>query len=167
MPTIRQHHPDVIFAPVKLDGASIIPLLGHIHSCYPEIKVIVLGDELDHDELLPLGRVGIDGYLLWSGLDSLVLHRSLAAVLEAGLRVGSPAAVEAIMTPPTPKTVLTPLELAVLRHMVAGLAQHEIAEAEHVSLRTVERTIDTLKEKLAVPTAFALGVKALRLGIIT
>src|SRR5438270_119127 len=63
LPTVTKVQPAVIFVPVKLEGASIVPIIAQVHTRCPALKVIVLGDELDHDELLKLGQAGIDSYL--------------------------------------------------------------------------------------------------------
>ena len=169
MPTVRRLHPDVIFTPVKLEGTSIIPHIAQVRIRWPEIKLIVLGDEPEHHELMTLGHVGIDGYLLWNSLSPLVLHHCLGAVLEAGLWIGDSAAVAALVTPPSAnrQVVLTTQQRAVLKRLAEGLTQQQTADTEHLSLRTVERTIEALKEKFDVTTTFALGVKAVCLGFVS
>lgn len=61
---------------------------------------------------------------------------------------------------------LTARERAALRRLAEGLTRQEIAAAEGMSERTVQRIGADLREKLEAPTAFALGVKACQLGLI-
>jgi DNA-binding CsgD family transcriptional regulator len=98
-----------------------------------------------------------------------VLHHCLGAVLEAGLWIGDSAAVEALVTPPSAnrQVVLTTQQRAVLKRLAEGLTQQQTADTEHLSLRTVEWTIEALKEKFDVTTTFALGMTAVCLGFVS
>jgi DNA-binding NarL/FixJ family response regulator len=167
MPAITRLRPDVIFTPVKLHGASVLPLIEQIRACWPAIKVIVLADEPDRDEMVTLAQVGIDGCLLWTSLSPLVLHHCLAIVLETDLQVSSRAARRTIAStrPRHNGIVLTAREQAVLKGLTEGLTQREIAVQAHLSERTVRRVIDILEEKLDAPSLFALGLKATQHGL--
>jgi hypothetical protein len=67
---------------------------------------------------------------LWTSLSPLMLHHCLAAVMEVGLWVGSPAAVERLVSPPqsvhAPNDrgiVLSAHEQSILQVLAAGLRQ--------------------------------------------
>jgi two-component system nitrate/nitrite response regulator NarL len=171
VPTVERLRPHMIFAPVRLEGASTVPCLAQVRASHPDIKVLVLGDELDHNALIQLVQAGINGYLLWKSLSPLVLHHCLAAVLEGGLWVGSPAAVERLVSPPESShnpndrgIVLSAHEQNILQGLAAGLKQREIAHAEYVSEATIERTLGRLRNMFGVCSTYALCVKAGRLG---
>jgi DNA-binding NarL/FixJ family response regulator len=172
VPTVKRLRPDVLFAPVRLEGASIVPLLAQVRACDRDIKLVVLGDELDHHELIQLGQVGINSYLLWKSLSPLMLQHCLAAVMEVGLWVGSPAAVERLVSPPQSADapngrgiVLSAQEQNILQGLAAGLTQREIAQAEYVSEATIERTLAKLRREFGVSSTYALCAKAGRSGI--
>jgi DNA-binding NarL/FixJ family response regulator len=101
-----------------------------------------------------------------------MLHHCLAAVMEVGLWVGSPAAVERLVSPPQSShapndrgIVLSAHEQRILRGLAAGHTQREIAHAEYVSEATIERTLAKLRSKFGVPSTYALCAKAGRSGI--
>ncbi len=61
---------------------------------------------------------------------------------------------------------LTPVEQRVLQHLAAGHPRRAIAGTEQLTLRETERVIRDLHTKLAAPTAFILGMKAVQLGLL-
>ncbi len=67
----------------------------------------------------------------------------------------------------TPTIILTPRQQAILRGLAQGLTREEIAQVEGLSLRTVKRTISEIQAKVGVTTPFALGVAAVRLGLLS
>lgn len=63
-------------------------------------------------------------------------------------------------------TPLTNRERAVVRHLASGMTHEQIAAAEGVSVRTVERDLHNLSTKLDAPTPFVLAMKANRYRFI-
>jgi DNA-binding NarL/FixJ family response regulator len=62
--------------------------------------------------------------------------------------------------------LLTPCEHAVLKRLVEGLKRPQIAEAQGISLRSVNRIVPRLQTKLEAPNSYALVMKATQLGLI-
>jgi DNA-binding NarL/FixJ family response regulator len=58
-------------------------------------------------------------------------------------------------------------EREILHALAAGMSQPEIAENRHLGLRTVEGVLADLREKLQAPTLFALGARAMELGLLS
>lgn len=63
--------------------------------------------------------------------------------------------------------MLSHRERSVLWALAKGLPYIEIARTQFISLRTVERTIEELKDKLMVSTLFCLGREAERLRLLS
>ena len=75
-----------------------------------------------------------------------------------------------LVAPPAPRHSginLTSQEWVVLKGLVAGFAQREIAQTAHMSEPTVWRTTASLCAKFAVPTPCALCAKAALLGFVS
>lgn len=116
---------------------------------------------------------GVVGYLLWTGLSPAVLRHCLAAAIAgdvilgsgpvvrqfvAGLRGEGPAHLAA--------AGVTARERAILGRLAAGQSYGEIASAEAISARTVERIVAGLEHKLDALNHFVLALRAVRLGLI-
>ncbi len=66
--------------------------------------------------------------------------------------------------PPLPS--LSPRELEVLGHLVAGKTNRQIAQALHMSLSTVKRHLERVTSKLDVSDRTQAAVKAIELGLL-
>lgn len=62
--------------------------------------------------------------------------------------------------------MLSTRDQAVLRHLLHGQKQQQIAQAEKISVRTVENHVARLKEQFGVDTSVMLGILAERWGIV-
>lgn len=171
----RDHHPTLLFVAADLPGLSTVALVRALRAASPCSKIIVIGEEktLRQDMLLALGILRPVGYVLWEDLVDDALLLCLAIVLKTNLVVGSAAVAEEVTDPQGRRQhprdsalVLNDQERAVLNRLADGMKEQKIAEVEHVGLRTVQRTINDLKQKFEVPTTFALAMKAVRLGFI-
>ena len=62
---------------------------------------------------------------------------------------------------------LSAREAAVLRAFAAGQKGPETARALRMSYRTLKRTTADLQERLAAPSMFVLGMRAVELGLLS
>lgn len=88
--------------------------------------------------------------------DVLVLSRTAVEQLFADAedrRIGRLGAIE-----------LSEREQTVLRQLAAGHGERAIAECEHMSLRTVKRTVASLEVKFEAPNRFVMAIRATQLG---
>jgi two-component system nitrate/nitrite response regulator NarL len=169
------YQPDIILAGGTIAGESAVPLLVNLRrNVTPISTIVVFAAHLNPAELVTLVDANITNYLLWSDLSATTLHHYLTIVLAGNFVVSSQAMVEAMLMAQRqrlrPKEELVPLtirEQAVLKHLAQGLTREKIAEVEHISLRTVKRTISTLEEKLEAPCQFVLGLKTAQIGLIS
>jgi DNA-binding NarL/FixJ family response regulator len=162
----RTCHPDAFLVAADLPDEPVDALVPRLHACSPASKIVVVGDEPDHDVLAALVQAGMHGYLVWRELTPVQVHRCLAGVLEADLWIGSRAAVEALSQPPEGEArgeneegLFTQRERAVLKGLEEDLPRNEIARRAGMSERTVDRTIQNLESKLEVTNRYALGNK--------
>lgn len=61
---------------------------------------------------------------------------------------------------------ITHREQVVLQRLAEGFTQEQIANAENISPRTVERVVAILEQKLNAPCQFVLGMKAAQLDLV-
>lgn len=111
-------------------------------------------------------------YVQWDVVNAERVRHIIALVGGADLYIASGATVDALMAterrlqPRDPALVLTSLERVVLRDVAAGMTHAAIADAAHVSVATVERTIAVLWGKFCVSSTCALCARAGHWGFV-
>jgi DNA-binding NarL/FixJ family response regulator len=152
---------------VRADDELVQRLLRHS----PLSSIIVVGTEQDREVLVHLGRAGAHGYLVWDELSASRLRAALAAAA-TGLRFATRLAANEFIAPPERRrrarqrhVELTDRERAALRGLEAGLLPHEIAQKESISLRSYERAVVSLKDKLGASTDYVLSRRVVEQGI--
>lgn len=171
---IYEHRPDVIVAAASISHRSTVPLLREIRAAaVPASKILVVTDRFEADEMAELADIGLAGHLLWSDVSAETFPQLLAAVLSGDIVVASRAIADAFVAVHGEATYsdqdvpkLDPRGRRVLRHLADGRTHGEIARAEGVSARTVERIVAELKIDLDAPNQFVLGLKAIRSGLL-
>jgi two-component system, NarL family, response regulator LiaR len=143
--------PDVVLMDLMMPGTNGVQATQLIRQKYPCVQIIALTsfeeDSLVQDAL----RAGAIGYLM-----KTVTARELAAAIRAarqGKMTLSPEAAEALVRANTQSREmdeLTEREREVLKLMVDGLDNTEIAESLVVSLSTVKYHISNILAKLGV-----------------
>ena len=148
---------DLVLVDVSLEGISGIELVKQIKALRPDLPMLVISA---HDEILYAERAlraGARGYIM--------KHESLDTVLEAirsvlqgelylsdqmrmrivQLHVSGASGAEA-----SPLQRLSDRELEVFEHLGRGLTTRQVAEALHISPKTVETYRANIKEKLGL-----------------
>jgi serine/threonine-protein kinase PknK len=97
----------------------------------------------------------------WAAGRELPLDQAIAEALEVARKVISEQSVG-----PKESSGLTPRELDVLRLLVEGLADKEIGEALGMSRRTASKHVETILNKLDVPSRTAAATYATRHGLV-
>ncbi len=161
--------PDVAVVDISLGGRSGIDLIRDLKQTHPGVAVLVLSM---HDEDLYAERAlraGARGYIMKREVTKKVilairrvqqgrvyLSDRLAATLAEKLVTGTPAA------PESPVAQLSDRELEVFRLLGQGRATRQIAEALHLSSKTVQAYYARMKEKLGLDTMSQLLSEAVR-----
>jgi DNA-binding NarL/FixJ family response regulator len=172
---IRETRPDVALLDVRMPGMTGLEVARALRDAHDATPVVLLTTFEDDAALLEAARLPVAGYLLKDvGADHLVAALKTVA---AGGTLIMPAAVEraertirkdgvAFEASPYPQP-LTPRELDVLRLMVAGYSNREIAEALGTAEGTVKNQASSILMKLGVRDRTRAVVKALEMGILT
>jgi len=162
--------PDIIVMDVWLPHLSGIDATSAIVKRNPSAKVIILSVHEKRSIVENSFRAGAMGYLVKSAC-SKELFEAIEAVSQ-GKSYLSPAVTQSMLDSITNGTrrgrgdsgfgSLTTREREVLQRIAEGLANKEIAEALHISARTVESHRASLMKKLGVHKASGLVRIAIR-----
>lgn len=168
------HDPDLILSAAYVAGSSVVPLLWRLRrgTCLTS-RFVIFASTFRTDDLLAFGEIGKVSCLLWGDLCRLMLPHCLATLSGSDVIVSSQAAVSSFIEvlqyssrAQTSSVRLTEREKVILARLGEGYTREHIAQAEGVSIRTVNRIVSTLEEKLDAPNAFVLGARAVQLGLI-
>jgi len=169
------HKPDVVLMDIELVGMNGSEATRLIKSKLTDVKVIILTSYDDDDKIFSTFAAGADGYCL-KRVNTDQLLEAMRAVVE-GRGWIDPAIADRMITwseqlSDTPALnlstdgQLSKRELDVLRLVVEGLSNPEIAQRLYLSPETVKTHMRHIMEKLAVTDRTQAAVKAMRQGII-
>src|SRR4051794_40102096 len=161
--------PDVVVMDVRMPEGSGPAAIARLRGAQPEVKVLVLTGSQDDDDLVESVRSGATGYLLRdASVDEVVdAIRSVAR----GVGVLSPIMTAKLLeqfgallhqVPDWRRPRLTGRELDVLRLVVKGLPNREIATELFISQNTVKNHVRNILEKLGVNSKADAATVAVR-----
>jgi len=144
----------------KLGGADAIAL---IRQDSPGARIIVLTTFDGDEDIFRALQAGAKGYLL-KGTDADELMAAIRAVYAGKSKI--PAFVAEKLAERMGGPALTTRELEVLKRIVAGRSNKEIASDLHISEATVKTHINSLLSKLNVSDRTQAATTALQRGIV-
>ena len=147
-PLIARTSPDVVLLDLSMAGADALLLLESIAVQHPDVRVIVLADRADPNEIIEVLSRGACGYVLKS-IDPADLAGAIRQSVRrtfyslGGIRLPE-AAKETVVSD------LSERELEVLRGVAAGLTNRAIAKDLWLSDQTVKFHLHKIYRKLGV-----------------
>ena len=157
------HKPDVILMDLMMPGMDGITATREIHQKYPQIKIIALTSFSEQNMVQGALQAGAYGYLQ-KNVPAADLGNAIRSAY-AGRITLSPEALQVLANagaqPHIQGNELTGRERDVLKGMVAGLNNNEIAEKLFISLGTVKFHISNIFQKLGVDSR----VEAVKMAI--
>jgi NarL family two-component system response regulator LiaR len=160
-------HPDVILMDLMMPGTDGVTATRLIHEKYPAVHVIALTSFPEDDLVQQALQAGATGYLMKN-----VSARELADAIRAahkGKMTLSPEAAQALAHAAANQATgveLTDREREVLKLMVEGLNNQEIADRLVVSLSTVKYHISNILSKLQVDNRVAAVTLAIQKKLV-
>lgn len=170
LPVLRREHIDVLILDVSLGGRSGIDLLAQIRAELPSLPVLMFSMHAEEQYAIRCLRAGASGYIQ--------KDRSPEELIEAIERVASghtyvsdavteQLATELIRRPVgQPHERLSTREFEVFRLIASGRSATEIAEALHLSVKTVSTYRSRILEKTGFRTNADIIAYAIRSGLI-
>jgi two-component system, NarL family, response regulator LiaR len=164
---VQSLHPDVVLMDLllpKLDGLAATAI---IHQKMPETKVLVLTNGLGGGtSVMNALRAGASGYLL-KDTPASELYKAIKVVAQGQTYLPSQISrslVEEIQTPVSEP--LTEREKDVLRLLVQGHSNKEIARHLHIAEETVKTHIKRIYGKLGVQSRAQAILTTMRLSLV-
>lgn len=148
---------------VMKDGFSGLDAAAIIKEKYPDVKIIILTSMPEATYIEKAKSIGVESFWYKEVQDAPLLeimnrtmageniYPSSAPVVSLGLAVS---------------TEFTDREIDVLRELVSGYNDHEIAEHLFVSFSTVRFHINNMLEKTGFDSRTELAIKAVQCGIV-
>lgn len=165
--------PDVILMDIQMPDGDGLSATEHIRQSSPEVRVVILTASESDEQLYRAVRLGVAGYLLKNldaeelfnllasvGLGEAALTRAMAARLLK--RVAHHATHDK-----TEQPELTEREVQVLRLVVQGASNPEIAEQLCVSVNTIKTHLRNILEKLHLDNRTQVAGYAVQAGLVS
>lgn len=176
---VQRLNPQVVLMDIGLPLMDGIEATQKIKAEMPGVRVIMLTSHDSDQDVFAALAAGADGYCLkeisssqlamairtvadgaaW--LDPGVASRVLRACSSAGIQSAAPGPEGA-----APASPLSQREIEVLRLVVEGLSNQQIADRLTLSVETVKTHMRHIMEKLAVSDRTQAAVKAMRQGLV-
>lgn len=162
--------PDVVVMDIGLPRLDGITATKQIKAALPQVRVVVLSSHTRETEIIAALGSGADAYCI-KGASVDRLLSAITAASEGATYLDPQIARQVIdnLKPPSPtgNTVqLSERELEVLKLMVEGCSNPEIAAALYLSPNTIKTHVRGIMNKLAVDDRVQAAVVALRSGLV-
>lgn len=162
MRLVETLRPDTVLLDLSMPPSNGIEITRRLKELHPEIVVLILTMHEDESLLHEALRAGASGYLIKRAAEAEILQ-AIHATTRGDLYV-HPAMTRALLHQPVtsdqrrgaPVDAPTPRELDVLRLLVKGNTNRQIAELLGLSMRTVENHRANLMSKLGLASRVEL-----------
>jgi DNA-binding NarL/FixJ family response regulator len=169
---IQSGKPDIVILDISLSGPDGLEMLKNIRISSPRLPVLILSM---HDESIYAERAlraGANGYIMKQEATEKVLvalRRILGGEIYVSDRISNHMLQHYVrganLTEQSSLAELTNRELEVFRLIGEGLGTRQIAEALHLSVKTVESYQAHIKEKLSLRSARELVQHAIQWNV--
>jgi DNA-binding NarL/FixJ family response regulator len=167
--------PDVVLMDLMMPGMGGTAAIGVLRASHPAMKIMALTSFADDTQVFPALEAGASGYLL-KDIDPDELVAAIRAV-HAGESPLDPEVAKRLLSrfqrpataPGTPETAhetLTEREMDVLRLLIQGKSNKEIASDLFIGDRTVKSHLSAIFQKLDVSDRTQAALYAVRHGLV-
>lgn len=176
---IKKEKPDVVLMDLGLPGMNGLEATMKTKEISPETNVVILTSHERGEEVVAALGSGACSYCL-KDIDPNVLSQVILTAAKGACWIDATVAKVALNLFPKPENIsnlpkmevsdaraqLTDRELEVLRHLVQGKSNTEIAKELIVSVHTAKAHVCSILQKLCVDDRVQAAVKAIRENII-
>jgi DNA-binding NarL/FixJ family response regulator len=159
----KQTRPDVVLMSLRLAEACAVDEIDRFLEFAPKAKIIVLASRVGDAEISRSLQKGAFGYVLKNVSESDLI-KALRTVA-AGKKFIPPKVAE-ILSENFGQEALTPSEENILREIVAGKSNKEIAYDLKISENTVKTHVKNIFDKLGVSDRTTAATMAIRRGLV-
>jgi len=159
----RQHRPDVVLMDLRMPEVGGVEAITTIRREFPTARVIVLTTYDGDEDIYRSLQAGAQGYLL-KDMFFEELEDAIRTVHAGGRRI--PGVVAERLAGRVGTSDLTGRELEVLREIVGGKSNKEIAAALDISEATVKSHVNNILSKLGVTDRTQAATTALQRGLV-
>lgn len=159
----RQHRPDITLMDLRLPNKNGVDAIAEIRHEFPAARIIVLTTFDGDEDIYRALQAGAKGYLL-KGMNADELTDAIRTVHAGKTRI--PAVVAERLAERMGGPSLTSRELDVLKRIVRGRSNKEIAGELFISEATVKTHINSILSKLGVSDRTQAATTALQRGIV-
>ncbi len=149
---VSLHHPDVILMDLMMPEVDGITATRAIRQKYPQVKIIALTSFSEQNLIQGALQAGVTGYLQ-KNVTAVELANAIRSAYQGRTTLSQEALnvlANAGAQPTVPGDELTERERDVLKAMVEGLNNQEIAKKLIISLGTVKFHISNIFQKLGI-----------------
>ncbi len=166
----KQLKPDLIVMDIGLPRLDGIAATQQIKEALPDVRVVMLTSHTTEQEIIASLSSGADAYCI-KGASVDRLLKAIAAAAEGATYLDPQIGRQVLqhLTPPSPSANVANLsqrELEVLKLIVEGYSNPEIASKLFLSANTVKTHVRGIMNKLAVDDRVQAAVLALRSGLV-
>ena len=159
----RKHEPDVVIMDYKLPDRSGVEALESIREEFPEARVLMFTVFDGEEDIYRAVIGGASGYLTKSAGRNEVL-RAIRAVAKG--KKHFPPELEDKIREREKREPLIPREVEILRQIVRGQANKEIASTLNLSVGTINLHVSKILEKIGAPDRTRAVTLAIERGIV-
>ena len=154
--TLGDWEPDLVVTDLSMPGMNGLELVRRISAEFGRLPVLVLSMHAEEQYALRAFKAGANGYMTKDGA-SAELIKALRKIASGGAYVSGELAERVVLqlnggVDVARHAQLSDRELEVLRRLVAGQRPTDIAQALHLSVKTISTHKSRIQEKLELPT---------------
>lgn len=162
--------PDIIVMDIGLPRLDGISATQKIKATLPQVHIVMLSSHTDDTEIIAALSSGADAYCV-KGASIEILLAAFAAAKDGATYLDPQIARKVMdrLKPPTPadnQSHLSQRELEVLKLIVEGKSNPEIAKILYLSPNTIKTHVRGIMNKLSVDDRVQAAVVALRSGLV-
>ena len=152
---LRRERADVVVVDLSMPGMNGLELVRRIRAEFGRLPVLVLSMHAEEQYALRAFKAGANGYMTKDGA-SAELIKALRKIASGGAYVSGELAERVVLqlnggVDVARHAQLSDRELEVLRRLVAGQRPTDIAQALHLSVKTISTHKSRIQEKLELP----------------